>query len=374
MAQIYKKQGSWAVRVYFEENGKRKSKNKQGFRTKKEAEIYATDLENKKNTSGVSALMDITFSDYFEQWINTYKLGKFSKNVENRYKRTASLISDFFGNDKFKDITRQHYQQFIDAYAKNHAKHTVLRLNSTIRTCVADAIDEHIIFSDFTRRAFIGGLESKSSDVKYLELDEIKLLKEIASFKASVQSIAYYEILLAIDSGARYGEIVGLTWDCVDFKNREITINKTYDYIERTGFKPTKNKQSVRTISISPFMISQLKKLKADQAEYFLKKGYHNDLKLVFLNYKLTVPSNNAANKVLRNILSDINAKNKDIGMHGLRHTHASILINQGILIDYVSERLGHSNVAVTIEVYRHLLESKRVQESKRTIEIISNL
>lgn len=374
MAQIYKKQGSWAVRVYFEENGKRKSKNKQGFRTKKEAEIYATDLENKKNTSGVSALMDITFSDYFEQWINTYKLGKFSKNVENRYKRTASLISDFFGNDKFKDITRQHYQQFIDAYAKNHAKHTVLRLNSTIRTCVADAIDEHIIFSDFTRRAFIGGLESKSSDVKYLELDEIKLLKEIASFKASVQSITYYEILLAIDSGARYGEIVGLTWDCVDFKNREITINKTYDYIERTGFKPTKNKQSVRTISISPFMISQLKKLKADQAEYFLKKGYHNDLKLVFLNYKLTVPSNNAANKVLRNILSDINAKNKDIGMHGLRHTHASILINQGILIDYVSERLGHSNVAVTIEVYRHLLESKRVQESKRTIEIISNL
>lgn len=374
MAQIYKKQGSWAVRVYFEESGKRKSKNKQGFRTKKEAEIYAIDLENKKNTSGVSALMDITFAEYFEQWINTYKLGKFSKNVENRYKRTASLISDFFGNDKFKDITRQHYQQFIDAYAKNHAKHTVLRLNSTIRTCVADAIDEHIIFSDFTRRAYISGLESRSSDVKYLELDETKHLKEIASFKASVQSIAYYEILLAIDSGARYGEIVGLTWDCVNFKNREITINKTYDYIERTGFKPTKNKQSVRTISISPFMISQLKKLKADQAEYFLKKGYHNDLKLVFLNYKLTVPSNNAANKVLRNILSDINAKNKDIGMHGLRHTHASILINQGILIDYVSERLGHSNVAVTIEVYRHLLESKRVQESKRTIEIISNL
>ncbi|BBE26542.1 hypothetical protein NFHkm12_13680 [Latilactobacillus curvatus] len=67
-------------------------------------------------------------------------------------------------------------------------------------------------------------------------------------------------------------------------------------------------------------------------------------------------------------------AKNKDIGMHGLRHTHASILINQGVLIDYVSERLGHSNVAVTIEVYRHLLESKRVQESERTIEIISNL
>ncbi len=272
MAQVYKKQGSWAVRVYFEENGKRKSKNKQGFRTKKEAEIYATDLENKKNTSGVSALMDITFSDYFEQWINTYKLGKFSKNVENRYKRTASLISDFFGNDKFKDITRQHYQQFIDAYAKNHAKHTVLRLNSSIKACIADAIDERIIFSDFTRRAFIGGLESKSSDVKYLEIDEVKNVKKIAVTKASILTVAYYEILLAIDSGARYGEIAGLTWDCVNFKKDEITINKTYDYVGRTGFKPTKNKQSVRTISISPFMVGQLKKLKAEQAEYFFKK------------------------------------------------------------------------------------------------------
>lgn len=374
MAQIYKKQGSWAVRVYFYDNGKRKSKNKQGFRTKKEAEIYATDLENKKNTSGVSALMDITFSDYFEQWINTYKLGKFSKNVENRYKRTASLISDFFGNDKFKDITRQHYQQFIDAYAKKHAKHTVLRLNSSIKACIADAIDERIIFSDFTRRAFIGGLESKSSDVKYLEIDEVKNVKKIAVTKASILTVAYYEILLAIDSGARYGEIAGLTWDCVNFKKDEITINKTYDYVGRTGFKPTKNKQSVRTISISPFMVGQLKKLKAEQAEYFFKKGFRNDEKLVFLNYKLTVPSSGGANKVLRKMLSDVGAKNKDIGMHGLRHTHASILINQGVLIDYVSERLGHSNVAVTIEVYRHLLESKRVQESKRTIEIISNL
>lgn len=374
MAQVYKKQGSWAVRVYFEENGKRKSKNKQGFRTKKEAEIYATDLENKKNTSGVSTLMDIAFSDYFNQWIETYKLGKFSTNVENRYKRTASLISDFFGNQKFKDISRQRYQKFIDEYAKTHAKHTVLRINSTIKSCIADAIDERIIFSDFTRRAFIGGLESKYSDVKYLEIDEVKRIKQIAVTKASIMTVAYYEILLAIDSGARYGEIVGLTWDCVNFKKNEITINKAYDYVGRTGFKPTKNKQSVRTISISPFMITQLKKLKAEQAEYFFKKGFRNNEKLVFLNYKLTVPSSGGANKVLRKMLSDVGAKNKDIGMHGLRHTHASILINQGILVDYVSERLGHSNVAVTIEVYRHLLESKRVQESERTIEIISNL
>ncbi|XRJ96637.1 tyrosine-type recombinase/integrase [Latilactobacillus sakei] len=374
MAQIYKKQGSWAVRVYFDENGKRKSKNKQGFRTKKEAEIYAADLETKKNTSGISSQLDISFADYLSEWINTYKVGKYAKNTEDRYKRTALLIHDYFGNSKLKNISRQQYQRFLDQYASKHAKNTVTRVNSVVRACVTDAMDDRIIFSDFTRHAHISGLESKASDLKFLQLAEIRKIKEIAAFKASIKAIAYYEILFAIDTGARYGEIAGMTWDCVNFVDNEITICKSYDYINRTGFKATKNKQSIRTISISPFLSTMLRKLKKEQAEYFLSHGYKNDLNLVFISYKRSVPSSNGANKVLRSILADINAVNQNVGMHGLRHTHASILINKGILIDYVSERLGHSNVAVTISVYRHLLESKRIEESKRAINILSAL
>ncbi|MGR3742069.1 tyrosine-type recombinase/integrase [Companilactobacillus sp. DQM5] len=374
MAQIYKRNNKWAVRVYFlDSEGTRHSKNKSGFKTKKEAEIYANTLENEKNKGANLFSKDITLSDYFSNWIKTYKLNRFSETTDQKYIYASKLIKEYFNDTKLSDINKATYQKFLDEYGKNHIKDNTSRINGYIRASLQDAIDEQIIQRDFTRRALLSGNKSKSSDLKYLEYDEAAKLKKIVKERENIFNISACIIDFALATGCRYGEIVGLTWDCVNFTDKTVNINKTYDYKKRNGFKTTKNESSVRLISIDSDLLEMLKKLQLEQRKIFLKQGYKNKLNLVFINNRHEVPSPNGAKHVLQPILKSINAKNI-ITMHGLRHTHASILISKGLSPAYIAERLGHSSTAITERVYIHLLKDRRDEENQRALNILQSM
>ncbi|MBA1394377.1 hypothetical protein EQ500_10980, partial [Lactobacillus sp. XV13L] len=185
---------------------------------------------------------------------------------------------------KLKQITKIDYQNFIDSYAlgnpkdpksKRHSKNSVRKLNIHIRSAIKDAIDDGIIYSDFTRKVIIGGNDPKDTTLKYLELDEASKLREIALSKSDIKHITYATIAFAIATGCRYEEIVGLTWDCVNFENQTVNINKAYDYQKRTGFKKVKTDSSTRIISIDTSTIKMLKDLKHEQQITFLKHGFN---------------------------------------------------------------------------------------------------
>lgn len=136
-------------------------------------------------------------------------------------------------------------------------------------------------------------------------------------------SISRLEILFGLLTGCRYGEVAGITWGCVDFINQTVTFNKGYDYKKRTGFTDTKTITSNRTISIPSILTKAHKYLQIQQRSQFLKQGYTNKLQLVFITNRHEVPNDNAVNKVLKKILTELKAGNI-ITFHGLRHTHAS--------------------------------------------------
>jgi integrase len=170
-------------------------------------------------------------------------------------------------------------------------------------------------------------------------------------------------ILFAIATGARFAEILGLTWDCVDFETKTITINKTWDYKDFHDFSDTKNYQSKRTITIDKDTCDMLQFLKNSQKRNALQTGLRNPNDLCFVNTKMQLISPEGVNKTLRTLCKKIGST--EITSHGLRHTHASMLLYQGINIKYVSRRLGHNDIVTTLQTYSHILDEMEQKESR---------
>lgn len=375
MAQIIGKTGNYGYRVYYRDsNGKRHSINKKGFKRKSDAVAAANEIDVRKYQFGISDNENVSFADYYNQWINTYKLGHLDKSTESRYRTNAKYIEDYFGITPLKKVSKMDYQRFLNEYGKSHVIHTVRRLNGTIRDCIQDALEDRIIYRDFTRKVVINGLSSNSSELKYLQVDEAQKLISYCLDNLSLKYMSLYEILFGVLTGCRYGEVTGLTWDCVDFKNNTVSIEKAYDYINRTGFKKTKTKSSIRTISIDNVLSEKLKQLKREQNENFLRTGFRNTNNLVFLSNRHVIITDTAVNKKLKDICENIIHSKNTITFHGLRHTHASILISQGISLEYVSSRLGHSNTSVTARVYIHMLKEFKEMQENKTKNVLDNI
>lgn len=385
MAEIYKRSGKWAYRVnYRDNNGNRKSASGSGFELKRAAELAASEVERKKNRGADLLDESISLIDYYRQWIELYKSGRHANVTESRYRTIDKVIVKYFNNTKLKDIRKSDYQAFINEYAlgdhdkktgirKERSKDTVGKTNSYIRAAVQSAIDDQIIYANFTNNVIISGKNPKSSNLKFLELSDLIKLKKVTQSSASFTSVSKYIILTGILTGARFSEILALTWDDIDFEKNTININKSWDYMYTHNFKPTKTESSIRLIDINQELSDALINLKQQQSEYQLKTGWRNVKNLIFINNRREVPSSSAVNKMLSNLEKEL-VISSPITFHGLRHTHASYLISENVDIFYISKRLGHKNVLVTQRVYAHLLNSMEQQEADKTLKALSKL
>lgn len=374
MAEIYKRGKTWTYRVWYRDaTGKRRSKTKGGFSKKSIAEIEASDIEKQKIQGANLATSDTLITTYYDQWCHLYKDDKFSTATTARYRGIGKVIAQYFPNKKLVSLSKSDYQQFLNEYGKTRTKSTVQKTAGIFKAMIHNAIDDQIIHSDPTKNAILVGHDSKPSELKYLEINDLKRLINKCCDELSLRSISKYMIVFGALTGCRFGEIGGLTWNDVDFETHQVTINKTIDYKNKTGFKPTKTKSSVRTIAIDDKLISLLKDLRCKQQNQYIKTGYRDPLNLVFRNSYHYYINNDSANKTLLKMERELNIENP-ITFHGLRHTHASFLISQGVDIMYISQRLGHKNVTMTQKIYLHLLKSSKKAEINKTLTALNNM
>lgn len=368
MASIKKdKNGKWLARISLKHpDGSFHTKSKR-FRTKKEAELFASSLEIKKEDGVLKETHDETFSDYFKYWYETYRKPKITEVTEGTYNHVSSVIDHYFSNVNIKQITRSSYQQFITEYGKEHAPITVRKVNGIIRACVKNAIYDDVLKKDFTYNITFVANKDKEFKVENLSISEIKLLINYVYDRLSPQRISYYMIFTALLTGARLSEIAGLTWEDINFNFKTININKSYDYRHPNTFKATKTVSSNRIIKANEILLKSLKKLKKNS------HGNHNDL--VFINRSNgLVPSSNAVNKALRFCMKKLNIEKKDFHFHSLRHAHVAFLLSQGVDIYAISKRLGHSNISITMEVYAYLIDETKNKNDKKILNSLDKL
>lgn len=366
MASFIKRGKTWQYTVSRMVNGKSKPIRKSGFRTKKEAQIAAAEVESALQKGVAPELNPRPINEYFSNWIDLYKTN-ISERTLKHYKYSLQAIENFFGSIPLQDIKRSDYQAFINDFGATRSKETMEKLNSHVRACIKDAVEDGIIPFDFTRKVNLTWTTpAKKANEKHLDYDDSqRLLNELRN--RLDDGIGYYLLLLGLVSGLRFGELVGLTRKDFDFINNTINVEKTWLYMgSEIGFGSTKNDESMRVIKIDRKTMEAFRRL--------FNTTPTNINQLVFFSpqSRYKVISNSGANKSLKVLLEGLGID--PITMHGLRHTHASVLLYQKVSMNYVSERLGHKDVETTWKTYSHILNEMRTEDEEKTTSIFENM
>lgn len=297
------------------------------------------------------------FCDYYVQWVKTYKEGAIRDVTMGKYRLTQSWLGKLAPELKLANMDRTAYQQLINGYAQHHERQTTMDFHHQIKGAILDAVDEGLIPRDPTRKVIIKGKQPRIKKMKYLNQFELHAM--LADLELGTEASWDWLILLIAKTGLRFSEALGLTPDDFDFAHQTLSVSKTWDYKNGGGFVPTKNASSVRKVQLDWQLVMQLSGL--------LKNLPHN--KPIFINGKVY---NSTANSVLAK-----HCKNVDvpiISIHGLRHTHASLLLFAGVSIASVSRRLGHASMTTTQETYLHVireLENKDVDIVMRALSTL---
>ncbi|KRO16730.1 tyrosine-type recombinase/integrase [Lacticaseibacillus saniviri] len=373
MASIRKRGKTWGYRISYKDiSGSYKVKEKSGFALKRLAEEAAREAEVELQRGSAMDKSSTTLLDYYRYWIKTYKAGKHAQVTEERYSTIERHLQDYFGEDALLTaITRTQWQKFLNDFGEGRARETVSKLNSYVRSMADSAVADRIIYSNFTTGAVLTGSRPSKDKIKFLQDDDLSKLKDYAFQKASMDAMWGYIVVTGILTGARLSEIVGLTWADIDMDNATIDINKSWDYVHGGFFKDTKTEHSRRVIDIPTELVDLLKRLKKQQAELNLAQGYRDKDQLVFRNSRHIVVGDAGVNKSLKRAEDKLGIANP-ITFHGLRHSHVSYLLANGVDIAYISKRLGHANITITLGVYSHLLESTQKKQVALTLEALN--
>ena len=202
--------------------------------------------------------------------------------------------------------------------------------------------------------------------------------QEVSDFLKAIKGDPYqYLYYVDLFTGMRQGEIMGLTWDCVDFRKGVIRIEKQFRKNHSGGskyeFSSLKNGKT-RTITPAPIVFDVLKKVKAEQSSWKLRAGeaFNNELNLVFTNELGHHLCSVTIYEHLKKIMGSIGLEH--VRFHDLRHTFATISLQNGDDIKTVSENLGHATVAFTLDVYGHVTDKMKKDSADRMQAYISGL
>lgn len=298
------------------------------------------------------------FCDYYGRWIEVYKNGAVREVTMNKYRMTHNWVQKLIPDLKLKDLDRIQYQQLLNEYAKTHERQTTMDFHHQLKGAILDAVDEGLIERDPTRKAIVKGKVPTDKKKKYLNQFQLQTLLNSLELKDEVNWD--YFILLVAKTGMRFSEALAITPEDFDFKHQSVSVSKTWDYKGKGGFMPTKNRSSVRKIQIDWQTVIQFSELVKD-----LPKD-----EPIFVKGKVY-------NATINNILTRYCKKNDIpvISIHGLRHTHASLLLFAGVSTASVARRLGHASINTTQKTYLHIiqeLENKDIDLVMRTLATIS--
>ena len=288
-----------------------------------------------------------TFENVADLWLRQVVSPNYSPLCLNCYvKNLNNHILPVFGLRKMSSINSLEINDFIKglklketAYANrpNHklSNGTIEKIYHILRTIIQYAYDNDIIDKNPCEKVKLGLKKQNDSSIHYYNIDEYNhLLEELQ--KENIDRRLAVEI--AIKTGLRRSEIFGLKWSDIDFENSYMSVNKTRQKTQNRMFEmATKTYSSIRQISIPSSLLELLKEYYKDHKdnEYILESIDYDNLTAWFRRWqeKHGLPR---------------------IKFHDLRHTHATLLLSQGVDIKTIQKRLGHSDISTTLNVYAH--------------------
>ena len=302
---------------------------------------------------------DTLFHEYYCQWLVIYKEGSVRGVTMQKYHLTAEWVKKLIPDVKLCDFDRITYQQLINDYAETHERQTTMDFHHQLKGAILDAVDDGLIARDPTRKVIIKGKSPNDKKKKYLSRYELQKLLTSLDLNSGLNMD--WLILLIAKTGMRFSEAIAVTPMDFDFTHQTLSVNKTWDYKGESGFQPTKNKSSVRKIRLDWQTVGQF---------YAIVREL-NDTAPIFVSKEKKI-YNSTLNDVLERHCKAVGIPT--ISVHGLRHTHASLLLFDGVSIASVAQRLGHSSINTTQKTYLHIIRELQNKDIDLIMKSISSL
>lgn len=352
---------------YINKEGDLKQKSEAKYKNKKDAEKHLIDLKSSINNNKFIISKDITFVDRFKMYLYDDTKDFSPLTIKNEEYVLKSIIQPFFNDILLKDVTPYILQTFINNIYAKYAKSTSKRNVTSVKAVLNEAyrlkeINENPC--DFVKSPV--AKDSKTQIKEPFSKEECKYVIENLEGK-------YFEIpfLLMLTMGLRAGEVCGLKWEDIDFNKNTISINRVLITVKSQKiFKEPKTDGSIRTLSAPSELIEKLKKLKLKHSEYKLAGLLESRFEdLVCFTTVLTPWSSGRLNEVFRDFCKKYDIR--QIRLHDLRHTHATMLVLSGTDFKTISARLGHKDIKITLNRYSHVLEEMDQQASDNISNIL---
>ena len=351
--------------------GKERRTTRRGFKTMKEAKQAERNLlldveENGLPSNQSDGFHDPTFEELASLWLENYRTTVKASTFENVKSKVEKMTEEHFKELKLKKITVAYCQRVVIELSKSYIlyNHYLSVINRIFKYAV--------LMDILNSNPFDKVIKPKSRQVQrkgnFLTKEELKEFLKLAQ----TATLSYFFPLVHLMSytGLRQGEALALKWSDIDFENKKITVDKTAIRIkEKQTLQTPKTKNSKRVISIDPTTLSILKSWKKDQIKIYFKNGKHfeGDDNFIFTNERADWVQIHNFIPYFKRFVTD--HKLKPITPHGLRHTHASLLFSAGVEPKNISDRLGHSTVQITLDLYTHITEEQRTDTVEKLLE-----
>ncbi|MEK4800681.1 tyrosine-type recombinase/integrase [Oceanobacillus sp. FSL K6-0118] len=384
MAYIHKRGSKWAyiVNIARDSNGKRRQITKSGFKTKKEAQLAANKVENEIANGTRLFESNITFRELTDEWFEHYASQVKISSVRAR-KYAIKHLLDIWGATAIKRITKHMYQTELDKLSRKFSRNYIESIHSTANMIFKYAIRKDLLHSSPSsafimpkKQVTVEEIEQENIQEKFLELHELKEFLTLA--KKHGLSMDYLMFTTLAYTGLRLGELLALKWSDLNFNEYTIRISKTYynPNNKKDGFQllTPKTDKSIRTIMIDKDLVNLFRIHRKEQMELKMKN------RMVYKDQNFIFAENTGYPRVMKMVairlqrLMKLMNTDKHITPHGFRHTHTSLLIEAGAGIKEIQERLGHSDINTTMNIYAHMTKNIEEKTSQKFSELTKGL
>ena len=374
---VRKKGKSWYYRYYEYKDGERKQIERVGGKTKAEA-LKKLNEEINRSYNGLSRPEEIYLSEYLYDWLEDYIKDEKSDNTYYNYKCSVETkINKSIGNIKLCDLKPIHIEKYIKFLKGLNLNKTSIQFNyGVLNTALNKALKLQLIINNPCK--YVDTPKREKYKANILTLNEYRLIYNSLDESIYEDYIMKLALDTALELGIRRGEMCGICIESIDFNLNKIIINKALIRVENKYIiSGLKTEGSYRELPISEGLAEKYKKhIKLQQknklryGQFYIKNIFNDkEYNLIFTweNGRAITPSS-FLQRIKR--LCKLHGIEKNIRWHDLRHTNATLLLEGGVDMKTLQERLGHSLMQTTSDTYSHVTEKM----NRKATDVISNL